>query len=158
MTSDTTTAAPFGEAAPLFRRSRPRRFQRVLLVGGALGRRETYAERLRFAGFDVHVARDGLEGLARAVALRPDIIVTDLAAPGLDSVDLARRLQVAAATRVIPVIALTESDRLERGSRETGGVRFLRRSCGPEELAAEVDRHVQARRPRPRRRGRSGRP
>jgi CheY-like chemotaxis protein len=121
---------------------RGRRRARVLLVDPAGAERDLFSAHLRGAGFDVQVAADVLEALARAVARRPDAIVMDTGGSRLDGFDLPRRLKAAAATRDIPVIA--------------------RSATGPgasdlEELEAEVERQVGRHRPRPRRRGRAGR-
>jgi AmiR/NasT family two-component response regulator len=46
--------------------------------------RDLYSAHLRGAGYDVQVATDGLEAVARAVARRPDAIVLDMAGARLD--------------------------------------------------------------------------
>lgn len=116
---------------------RARRRPRLLLVDPAVAERDLFSAHLRGAGFDVQVAADGMEALARAVAQRPDAIVMDTGGAGLDAFDLTRRLKAAAATRDIPVIAMS--------------------AHGPEDLEAEVERQLGRHRPRPRRRGRAGR-
>ena len=116
---------------------RARRRARVLLVDPVVAERDLLSAHLRGAGFDVQVAADGLEALARAVARRPDAIVMDTGGSRLDAFDLTRRLKAAAATRDIPVIAMSAHD--------------------PGRLEAEVERQLGRHRPRPRRRGRAGR-
>lgn len=61
--------------------------------------------RLTRAGFTVLVALDGEQGVAMAVAERPDLILMDLSLPGLDGWAATRRLKSAAETKAIPVIA-----------------------------------------------------
>ena len=63
--------------------------------------------RLGRAGFTILVAVDGEQGLAMAVAERPDLILMDLSLPVLDGWETARRLKAAEATRDIPIIALS---------------------------------------------------
>ena len=63
--------------------------------------------RLKRAGFDVLVARDGAEGVAMAAAERPALILMDMGLPVLDGAEATRRLKAAPETRHIPVIALT---------------------------------------------------
>jgi CheY-like chemotaxis protein len=63
--------------------------------------------RLTRAGFDVIVARDGSEGVARACAEQPDVVLMDLSLPVVDGWEATRRLKADPATRAIPVIALT---------------------------------------------------
>jgi CheY-like chemotaxis protein len=65
------------------------------------------ATRLRRKGFTVVIARNGEEGIAMAGAEMPDLILMDLSLPILDGWEATRRLKAAAATRGIPIIALT---------------------------------------------------
>jgi two-component system, cell cycle response regulator DivK len=63
--------------------------------------------RLKRAGFTVLIARDGAEGVAKAGAEKPDLILMDLGLPVLDGLEATRRIKADAATRAIPLIALT---------------------------------------------------
>jgi len=63
--------------------------------------------RLTRAGFTVMIARDGAEGVEMARAEQPELILMDLSLPVLDGWEATRRIKAAAATRHIPVIALT---------------------------------------------------
>ena len=65
------------------------------------------ATRLRRKAFAVVIARNGEEGIAMAGAELPDLILMDLSLPILDGWEAIRRLKAAAATRGIPIIALT---------------------------------------------------
>jgi len=62
--------------------------------------------RLTRAGFEVAVATDGEQGVAMA-SEAPDLILMDLSLPVLDGWEATRRLKGAAATRPIPIIALS---------------------------------------------------
>ena len=63
--------------------------------------------RLKRAGFDVIVARDGAEGVTMAGVEQPDLIVMDLSLPVLDGWEATRRIKATPETRRIPVIALS---------------------------------------------------
>ncbi len=63
--------------------------------------------RLTRAGFDVIVARDGSEGVARACSEQPDVVLMDLSLPVGDGWEATRRLKAAPQTCRIPVIALS---------------------------------------------------
>jgi CheY-like chemotaxis protein len=69
--------------------------------------RDMLSRRLIRRGFDVVVAVDGEQGVARAAQERPDIILMDMSLPVLDGWEATRRLKAADTTRSIPVIALT---------------------------------------------------
>jgi len=63
--------------------------------------------RLGRAGFTILVARDGEQGVAMASAEQPDLILMDLRLPVIDGWEATRRIKAEAATRHIPVLALS---------------------------------------------------
>ena len=65
------------------------------------------AERLRSDGFAVDVATDGLDGVALVAATAPDLVVLDVMLPGIDGLEVCRRIQ---RDRHTPVIMLTARD------------------------------------------------
>jgi CheY-like chemotaxis protein len=138
---------------------RTRRRLRILLVDDARADRDLNCAHLRSAGYEVQVASNGLEAVACAVARRPDAIVMDVAAARLDGWEVTRRLKAAAATRDIPVIAMSSLDPVHARERAhaAGCVACLAKPFPPEDLRAELDRQLGQYRPRPRRRGRAGR-
>jgi CheY-like chemotaxis protein len=79
----------------------------ILLVEDNELNRDMLSRRLVRRGFDVLIATDGAEGVAVAVAERPDLVLMDMSLPGLDGWEATRRLKAAPETRFIPVIALT---------------------------------------------------
>ena len=111
----------------------------VLLVDDLEDQRELYREYLEFVGFRVETAGDGFEAIERASALQPDVVVMDLAMPGLDGFETTERLKVLEATRAIPVIALTAHGELPREwAISAGCAAYLRKPCEPYDLALEV--------------------
>jgi len=78
-----------------------------------------YMLTLRFeeqGGYDVVPAVDGAEGLAKARAESPDLILMDLDLPVLSGWEVVRQLKADPATRAIPIIVLTAHAML--GDRE----------------------------------------
>jgi CheY-like chemotaxis protein len=63
--------------------------------------------RLEIEGFEVLAAPDGLTGLARVRAERPDLVIMDLDLPDIDGWEATRRIRADAAIGRIPVIALS---------------------------------------------------
>ena len=63
--------------------------------------------RLKRAGFDVVIARDGAEGVALALAEQPAVILMDMGLPVLDGSEATRQIKAAPGSKHIPVIALT---------------------------------------------------
>ena len=58
-------------------------------------------------GYDVEVAGDGQEGLDRARAARPDVVLLDVMMPKLNGLEVATALKADPATRSIPIIMLS---------------------------------------------------
>lgn len=69
--------------------------------------RDMIARRMRWEGFTITLAIDGLEALQLARAGMPDLILLDMGLPKQNGWDVARQLKSDEATRHIPIIALT---------------------------------------------------
>jgi DNA-binding response OmpR family regulator len=98
---------------------------------------EVVGDYLRAAGFSVTTAADGDSALASIRARPPDLVVLDLGLPGLDGLDVARRLRL---TSPVPIIMLTargeETDRVL--GLELGADDYLVKPFSPRELLARV--------------------
>jgi CheY-like chemotaxis protein len=117
----------------------------VLLVEDDQSGREMYATALELSGLRVVQAHNGLQAFEKAVALRPDVIVTDLCIPGIDGLELARRLRSDERTHHIPIIGVTgyatfvsEPERATRAGCDC----LLFKPCLPDLLQAEITRRL----------------
>lgn len=81
--------------------------KRILIVEDNEMNRDVLSRRLTRSGYDVLLAPDGPAGLAMAVSRGPDLILMDLGLPEIDGWECTRRLKADAATRHIPIIALS---------------------------------------------------
>ncbi|MFO0973513.1 MAG: response regulator [Phycisphaerae bacterium] len=63
--------------------------------------------KLRNAGFDVATAEDGAEGVERAIAGSPAVIVSDFQMPVLSGLEMARTLRARRETAAIPIVLVT---------------------------------------------------
>lgn len=119
----------------------------VLVVEDYQDAREMYVEYLKFSGFRVAEARNGLEALERAQSLLPDIILMDLALPRMDGWEATRRLKADMRTRDIPVVALTGHALAghAEGARQAGCDAFVTKPCLPDALVAEINRVLKQR-------------
>ncbi|HVI92473.1 MAG TPA: response regulator [Anaeromyxobacter sp.] len=68
--------------------------------------------------YDVVTAKDGVEGVEKAVAEKPDLILMDVVMPRMDGFEACRKLREQDDTKAIPVIMVTT--RGELASVETG--------------------------------------
>lgn len=80
---------------------------RILLVEDNEMNRDMLSRRLERKGFTVLVAVDGAEGVAKARAERPDLILMDMNLPILDGWEATRQIKADEQTGKIPVIGLT---------------------------------------------------
>ena len=80
---------------------------KLLLVEDNEYNRDMLLRRLNKKGFEVVVAVDGGEGVAKARSEKPDLILMDMHLPVLDGWEATQQLKQADDTRGIPIIALT---------------------------------------------------
>jgi CheY-like chemotaxis protein len=80
---------------------------KILLVEDNEMNRDMLSRRLQKQGYEVVMAVDGEEGVAKAQSEAPALILMDMSLPGIDGWEATRRLKAAPQTRTIPVIALT---------------------------------------------------
>jgi DNA-binding response OmpR family regulator len=95
------------------------------------------AARLRSEGYSVEIAGDGPAGVELVERVLPDLVVLDLMLPGLDGLEVCRRIQRA---RSVPVLMLTardsETDLLV--GLAVGADDYLTKPFSPRELVARV--------------------
>jgi CheY-like chemotaxis protein len=121
------------------RHRKPRR--RILIADDSLDALESTATLLRLAGNEVYLAHDGLDAVARAEQLQPDVVLMDLAMPELDGFEATRHIRSQDWGRGMIVIALTglarESER--RQSRLVGCDEHLVKPVSFEVLSETID-------------------
>lgn len=81
--------------------------RKILLVEDNDLNQDMLSRFLELFGFQVVVAGDGLQAIEKARAEIPGLILMDMSLPRLDGWEATRRLKAEAATRAIPVVALT---------------------------------------------------
>jgi DNA-binding response OmpR family regulator len=110
---------------------------RVLVVDDDPTIRDVVARYLSQAGFDVEAVGDGLSALTAAETDAPDLVVLDVMLPGVDGLEVCRRLR---ATSHVPVVMLTalgeESDRIV--GLEVGADDYVSKPFSPRELVLRV--------------------
>jgi CheY-like chemotaxis protein len=83
------------------------RMTKILLVEDNEMNRDMLSRRLQKNGYEVVLAIDGEEGMAKAQSELPALILMDMSLPGIDGWEATRRLKAAPQSQNIPVIALT---------------------------------------------------
>jgi DNA-binding response OmpR family regulator len=110
---------------------------RILIVEDEPTVAEIVDRYLRRDGYSVSVAHDGLRAMEEYDRFQPDLVVLDLMLPGLDGIEVCRRIRSNAGT---PIIMLTargdEVDKLV--GLELGADDYITKPFSPRELAARV--------------------
>ena len=114
---------------------------RVLVVDDDLTIAEVVGDYLRDAGLETRHAADGQSALSLAREWPPDLVVLDLMLPGIDGLEVCRRLRLAhGSQQALPVIMLTalgeEADRVV--GLESGADDYVTKPFSPRELTLRV--------------------
>ncbi|MEM9604134.1 MAG: response regulator transcription factor [Pseudomonadota bacterium] len=112
----------------------------ILLVEDHLDLAEMLSERLTSGGYAVDFSRRGDTGLELALGNNYDLIVLDLSLPGLDGLEVCRRLREDAGDTT-PILMLTARDTIEDrvSGLRAGADDYLVKPFAPEELLARVE-------------------
>lgn len=112
----------------------------VLVIDDEKDMIELLRYNLEQEGFDVIGASKGEEGLRVAAEHRPDLVVLDLMMPGMDGLEVCRRLRQDPRTARLPVVMLTakasEADRVV--GLELGADDYVTKPFSPREVVARV--------------------
>ncbi len=102
---------------------------------------------LRYKGYEVFIARDGMEGVLLAKKEKPDIILMDIMMPVMDGLEAARRIRADDTLRNTIIIALTAL--AMPGDRErclaAGMNDYMSKPIQMQELAKTIESHLTAR-------------
>lgn len=100
---------------------------------------------VRRAGYDVQIARDGLEAWELIQQERPDVLVTDVQMPRMDGIELTRKIRSESEYKDLPILMLTAkgyemepSEMLE----QWGVLDVLAKPFSPRELVRQIKQIV----------------
>lgn len=119
----------------------------ILIVDDSPSILNLLAEHLRLGGYEVLLAEDGEQALARVNETRPDLILLDVMMPRLNGLETCRRLKENNETGDIPVIFLTAMTDMETKLEgfESGAVDFVTKPIQRRELLARINTHLTIR-------------
>lgn len=117
---------------------------RILLVEDDPSMAELVRAGLRYEGFDVIAAADGLDGIQQARDASPDLVVLDWMLPGADGVTVCRRIKQMGDT---PVIMLTARDAVQDrvSGLDAGADDYLIKPFSFDELLARIRARLRKR-------------
>ena len=116
--------------------------KKILVVDDEMDISKTLAEHFKRKEYEVAIAYNGEEGVAKAKEFVPDIILLDILMPVMDGITALKQLKADSITANIPVIMLTNLDTQDKvaGAMEAGTTHFLVKSdYSPEDLDKKVE-------------------
>ena len=113
----------------------------ILVIEDYCDTRELLSGMLRYKGFHVIEAEDGLEGLLKASANYPDLIILDLALPEMDGVEAARRIHEQPKLSHTPIFVISAfvTKEVEKDVRAAGCVEIFPKPFDVDELLAKIN-------------------
>jgi diguanylate cyclase (GGDEF)-like protein len=118
--------------------------QDILLIEDNADAREALAMLLEHHGYAVRSTQNGEEALQEATRQPPDLVITDLAMPGLSGFDVLEQFRTLPTLADIPVIVVSGHDDIEArvAGLDLGADDFLAKPVHLDELLARVRRHL----------------
>lgn len=116
----------------------------VLVVEDDPQTRQFYTDAFERDGFRVERAHNGHQALDKALHAPFDLILTDIAVPGLDGIELCRRLRADRRTARVPVLAVTGYGDRQYPDRviDAGANGVLIKPCDADHMVAEARRLI----------------
>jgi DNA-binding NtrC family response regulator len=116
---------------------------KILVVDDEVSARTALAELLRGEGYTVEVAGDGFKALGKLEEFGPDLILTDLNMPGIDGVELLRKVKEADAE--LPVVLMTAFGGVETAvaAMREGAADYLTKPLNTDELVIVLGRTIE---------------
>lgn len=115
--------------------------KRILVIDDAEFILESTSTLLRFEGYDVYTAADGLAGIDSATNLKPDLILCDISMPGCDGYEVLTQIRKNSDISTTPFIfltAFTEKQNMRQGM-EKGADDYLVKPYTRDELIAAIE-------------------
>ena len=120
---------------------------RILVVDDSLTMRKVLGRLLEREGFEVLVAKDGMDAMQLLQETTPDAILTDIEMPRMDGFALARNIRDDARTATTPLIMISSrtADKHQNLAKEIGVDGFFGKPVQDEELITKVNELLAAR-------------
>jgi CheY-like chemotaxis protein len=135
------------DAEPEHRAVHPHRRRSVLLVEDDPDAREMLAIVLAAAGCSVQTAIDGRSGLEIAATQHLDLVITDIAMPRMDGIQMVEQLRQTSTNRLVPVIALSGQAVADVPAKAhaAGCTEVLSKPCCPDYLLSVINQYIGTR-------------
>ncbi len=113
--------------------------KKILIIEDQKSLVQLLSARLKSAGYQVFSAMDGTAGLDQVPKVKPDLVITDLALPGMNGNVIVRILKTSAQFKTIPIVMLSAFvDESMKSGVEVPADAYLPKPYEPEKLLAKV--------------------
>ena len=121
--------------------------ERLLIIDDDVTNLKVAIDTLQSDAYEVLVARNGRDGVRRAKAAQPDLILLDIKMPDMDGYEVCRQLKADGQTRQIPIIFLSALDEVfdKMTAFSIGGIDYITKPFQIEEMLARVRTHLTLR-------------
>lgn len=121
--------------------------KRILIVDDIPKNIQLAASFLKPEGYDIYFAQNGANAISHALEIVPDLILLDIMMPGMDGIEVCKKIKDNKKTSHIPIIFLTAKDDDQTISEgfKSGAVDYITKPFNAPELKARVRTHLQLR-------------
>jgi DNA-binding NtrC family response regulator len=122
---------------------------RILVVDDEVNARTALAELLRDEGFEVETAADAFKALGKFEAFTPHIVVTDLKMPGMDGIELVKKLRALEDPPSVIVMTAFGAVSSAVDAMRAGAAEYLTKPINFDELLVVIDKvmeHIELKR------------
>jgi len=118
--------------------------KRILIADDSASMRQLVSFALKDAGYEVVVAADGTDALAKSEGADVDMVVTDLNMPGIDGIELIRKLRKQSQYRFTPIIMLTteSQESKKQEGKSAGASGWIVKPFTPEQLIGVIRKFI----------------
>ncbi len=115
---------------------------RILVVDDYQGAAEIVAEYLDGSGYDARCVTSGAAALEAMASFKPDIVILDIVMPGMDGLEVARRIRSMPDGRTVRIVAMTgfPSDEGRRRACEAGADFYVAKPVSGDQIIEIVVR------------------
>ena len=119
--------------------------KRVMTIDDSPSLRQMVALTLESAGYEVVEASDGRDALAKVGGREFHLFLTDLNMPGMNGIELTRKLRAMPEYRFVPIVLLTTESQTEKKmeGKAAGATGWIVKPFQPQDLLATVKRVVR---------------
>lgn len=135
---------PYLETAHAMQSAADRVLPRVLVVEDDAFQRKLVGQCLDNSRYEVVYADSGVNALGLLRKMRPDIILMDFELPGIDGIEVTRRIRATPQMGDVPIVMLTghRTREVVMGSVQAGANDFVIKPINADELRAKINRHL----------------